>query len=140
MSDADWRPWVARHWPAGLVQASLPFFALQPVLNGEFASDPVHNLPLLDAVLRQTDLRIPVLWLLGSDVTEQEIVNRRLAADGYSADYAYALGARALAERDYATAGKLFADAAAHGSGKADAFAAYSRCRANSRDQAERCY
>jgi NADPH-dependent 2,4-dienoyl-CoA reductase/sulfur reductase-like enzyme len=77
-----------------------------------------------------------VLWLLGSDVTEQEIVNRRLAAQGYSPDYAYALGARALAERDYATAGSLFADAAARGSGLAGVLAAYSMCRAGLRKQA----
>ena len=132
--------WVAGHWPAELAQASLPFFAVQPVLNGEFAPDPIQNLPNLDAILRHTDLRIPVLWLAGSDVTEQEIVNRRLAAEGYSADYAYPLGVRALAERDYATAGRLFADAATHGVAPAGALAAYAMCRARSRKQAERCF
>jgi hypothetical protein len=132
--------WVARHWPAELAQASLPFFAVQPVLNGELGSDPIQNLPNLDAILRYTELRIPVLWLLGSDVTEQEIVNRRLAAEGYRPDYAYSLGARALAERDYATAGRLFADAAAHGSAQAGVLAAYSICRARSGKQAEPCF
>ena len=122
--------WVATHWPAELAEASLPFFALQPLLNGEFAADPIQNLPNLDAILRHTDLRIPVLWLLGSDVPEQEIVNRQLAAHGYSPDYAFALAARALAERDYATAGRLFADAATHGSEPARVLAAYSMCRA----------
>jgi spermidine synthase len=128
--------WVARHWPAQFTQASLPFFAVQPVLNGEIASDPIQNLPDLDAILRNTDLRIPVLWLLGSDVTEQEIVNRRLAAEGYCPDYAYALGVRALAERDYATAGELFAEAATRGPGPAGALAAYSMCRAGLHQQA----
>jgi len=122
--------WVAKHWPAQFTRASLPFFAVQPALNGEIAPDPVENVPHVDAILRHTDLRIPVLWLLGSDVTEQEIVNRRLAAEGYRPDYAYPLGVRALAERDYATAGELFAEAAERGSGQAGALAAYSMCRA----------
>lgn len=128
--------WVARHWPAQLTEASLPFFGVQPALNGEIAPDPVENVRHVDAILRHTDLRIPVLWLLGSDVTEQEIVNRRLAAEGYRPDYAYPLGVRALAERDYATAGKLFAELAKRGPGPAGALAAYSMCRAGLRRQA----
>lgn len=123
-------PWVAKHWPEQFIRASLPFFAVQPVLNGEISPDPVKNLAYVDAILRNTDLRVPVLWLLGSDVTEQEIVNRRLAAEGYRADYAYPLGVRALAERDYATAGKLFAESTKRGTGVAGALAAYSMCRA----------
>ncbi|HKB62210.1 MAG TPA: fused MFS/spermidine synthase [Burkholderiales bacterium] len=128
--------WVARHWPAQLTRASLPFFAIQPALNGEIAPDPVENVRHVDAILRYTDLRIPVLWLLGSDVTEQEIVNRRLAAEGYRPDYAYPLGARALAERDYAKAGELFAEAAERRPGQAGALAAYSMCRAGLRNRA----
>jgi hypothetical protein len=129
-------PWVARHWPAQFTQASLPFFAIQPVLNGGIAPDPIQNVPYVDAILRNTDLRIPVLWLLGSEVTEQEIVNRRLAAEGYRPDYAYPLGVRALAERDYAKAGKVFAELAKRGPGPAGALAAYSMCRAGLRKQA----
>ena len=128
--------WVARHWPAQFILASLPFFWVQPVLNREIAPDPIQNVPHVDAILRHTDLRIPVLWLLGSDVTEQEIVNRRLAAEGYRPDYAYPLGVRALAERDYATAGELFSEAAKRGPGPAGALAAYSMCRAGLHKQA----
>ncbi|HZN85239.1 MAG TPA: hypothetical protein VFB53_00500 [Burkholderiales bacterium] len=129
-------PWVARHWPAELTQASLPFFAINPLFNGGTSTDHIRNLPQVDAILRRTDLRIPVLWLLGSDVAEQEIVNRRLAAGGYRPDYAYALGVRALAERDYATAAELFAEAAGRGPGPAGALAAYSLCRAGLRQKA----
>jgi len=128
--------WVARHWPAQLVQASLPFFWVQPVLNGEIAPDPIQNVPDVDAILRHSDLRIPVLWLLGSDATEQDIVSRRLAAEGYRPEYAYALGVRALAERDYAKAGRLLSDAVTRGSTQAGAIAAYSMCRAGLRKQA----
>ena len=66
----------------------------------------------MDAILRGSDLRIPILWLLGSDVTEQEIVNRRIAKEGYRPDYAYALGVRALSGRDYPKAAELFGEAA----------------------------
>lgn len=128
--------WVARHWPTQIARASLPFFAVQPILNGEIAPDPARNMPYVDAILRNSDLRVPVLWLLGSDVTEQEIVNRRLAAGGYRRDYAYPLGVRALAERDFATAGKLFAEAAGPGRGSIGALAAYSMCRAGLPKQA----
>lgn len=128
--------WVARHWPAQFTDASLPFFAIQPALNGGIALDPIQNMPYVDAILRNSDLRIPVLWLLGSDVSEQQIVNRRLATDGYRHDYAYPLGVRALVERDYALAAKLFGEAAKRGPGPAGALAAYSMCRAGLKKQA----
>lgn len=123
-------PWIAAHWPAGLVAASLPHFGIQPVLNGEIAPDSNANLATVDAILRHTGLRMPVLWLLGSDVTEQEIVNRRLAADGYRPDYAYALGVRSLAARDYAKAAEMFSEAAALKRGNVGPLLAYTLCRA----------
>jgi hypothetical protein len=49
---------------------------------------------------------------------------------------ARALGVRALAERDYAKAGKLFAEAAERRPGQAGALAAYSMCRAGLRKRA----
>jgi hypothetical protein len=128
--------WVAKHWPAEFTESSQSFFWVQPVLNGEIAPDPLPNVRHLDAILRHSNLRIPVLWLLGSDVTEQEIVNRRLSAEGYRPDYALPLGVRALAERDYAKAGELFSEAAKLGPVPAGALAAYSMCRAGQRKQA----
>jgi hypothetical protein len=127
--------WVARHWPARLTRVDPSFFAVQSVLNGEVAPDPILNMRRVDAILRHTDLRIPVLWLLGSDITEQEIVNRRLAAGGYRPEYAYPLGVRALAERNYARAGKFFGEVARRGA-PGGALAAYSMCRAGLRKQA----
>ncbi len=129
-------PWIAAHWPAPFTQASLPFFAIQPVLNGEIAADPNRNLVSVDELLRNSDLRIPVLWLLGSDVTEQEIVNRRMAADGYRPEYAYALGVRALAARDFAKATEQFGVAAGLGVGDIGPLLAYSMCRAGLTGQA----
>jgi len=128
--------WVAAHWPARFLDdTSLSFFALQPVLNGG-TPELLGNMRYLDAVLRNTALRTPVLWLLDSDVAEQEIVDRRLAAGGRPGDYAYALGIRALAYRDYAAAARLFAEAAKQGPGPAGTLAAYSLCRAGLRKEA----
>jgi hypothetical protein len=128
--------WVARHWPIQLAEASLPFFAVQPALNRQSGADPVGNLAQADAILRETRLRVPVLWLLRSDAAEQEILDRRLAAEGYRVAYAYPLGVRALADRDYATAGARFAEIAPQVPALAGPLAAYSLCRAGRKKQA----
>lgn len=123
-------PWIAAHWPAELFRASQPYFGTQPILNGEVAPDPNANLATVDAILRHTELRTPVLWLLGSDAREQEIVDLRLAKDGHRPDYAYALGVRALAARDYREAAARFAEAAALKRGNIGPLLAYTLCRA----------
>ena len=124
--------WVAAHWPKELLEWTPQYFAVQPVLNAQVDADPVKALPSVDVLLRQTDLRIPVLWLLNTDMTEQGILERRLA-DGAKAmrpEYAFALGARALADRDYPRAAVLLAQAAEHNP-HAGAAAAYALCRAS---------
>jgi hypothetical protein len=63
-------------------------------------------------------------------------VNRRLAAGGYQGAYAYPLAVRALAERDYAAAARLFAEAAELEPRPAGALGAYSLCRAGLRARA----
>ena len=107
------------------------YFAIQPVLNSQIDADPVRNMRDVDTLLRNTDLRIPVLWLLDSDMTEQAILERRLAegAKGIRPEYAFALGAGALAERDYARAAVLLTQAAERNP-RAGAAAAYALCRA----------
>lgn len=123
-------PWIAAHWPAEFIPASLPYFAFQPIANGEVAPDPNDNLVAVDAILRHSELRTPVLWLLGSDAREQEIVDQRVAKDGYRPDYAYALGVRSLAARDFPGAAERFAEAAALKRGNIGPLLAYSMCRA----------
>lgn len=130
-------PWIAAHWPAGFVPASLPYFGIQPVLNGEVAPDPNANLVTVDEILRHSELRTPVLWLLGSDAREQEIVDLRVAKDGYRPDYAYALGVRALAARDYRKAAERFAEAAALERGNIGPLLAYALCRAGLPEKAQ---
>jgi hypothetical protein len=43
--------WVQAHWPVELIEASVPFFAVQPVLNGGVASDPARNILQVDAAM-----------------------------------------------------------------------------------------
>jgi predicted membrane-bound spermidine synthase len=132
--------WIAAHFPAELVRAGGPYFADQPAINGDFDADPAKNLKLADELLRKTDLRVPVLWMLASGVTEQEILSRRLRSAGSGErdrpDYAYAMGVRALADRDYAQAATLFARAADQHLEPAGALAAYAWCRAGRVKQA----
>ena len=121
-----------------LLQASLPYFAVQPVLNGEVPPASAQRLQLVDMFLRNTDLRIPIFWLLGSDIPEQQILSRRIAngGSGDRPEYLYPLAVRALAERDYAQAGGLFSRAAGRNPQQAGALAAYAMCRSGRRDRA----
>jgi len=124
--------WIVAHWPKELLSWTLQYFAVQPVLNGQVVADSVKSLPDIDFLLRHTDLRIPVLWLLDTDMAEQRILERRLAegAKGMRPEYAFALGAGALAERDYPRAAVLLTQAAERNP-RAGAAAAYALCRSN---------
>lgn len=128
--------WAAAHWPAALLRETHAYFSIQPALDGRIRPDPAKNLLVVDALLRDTQLRIPVLWLLGSDVTEQMIVNRRLMA-GYRIEYAYPLGVRALMERDYEHAANLLLSEARREPHRAGVVAAYALCRSGAGDRAK---
>jgi hypothetical protein len=114
---------------------SLVFFSVQPILNGELLADPVRRLPLVDRILRETQLQVPVYWLLGSDLHEQQILERKV---GDLPEYAYPRGVRALAERDYDAAARLFAAAAEREPQLAGPLTAYALCRAGKAAQAAR--
>jgi len=122
-------PWVAAHWPRELMRDSEAFFRVQPILNGQITPHPTRNLVLVDRLLRSTRLEMPIYWLLGSDLVEQRILERRRERP----DQAYARGVRALAERDYAAAAKYFGQAAKDDPGELAPLATYSACRAASR-------
>src|SRR5262249_11951355 len=96
--------WIGAHWPEGLTRATLPCFDTQPILDGQFEIAD-QNLLLVDGFLNKTDLRVPVLWLLDSDVPVQDALARRVREAGPDAwqrpDYAYAGGVGALADRKF---------------------------------------
>jgi spermidine synthase len=130
--------WIAAHWPSQYLAWTPQYFVVQPVLNGQVVADPVKTLPQVDVLLRHTDLRVPILWMLDTDMTEQAILERRLAdgAKGVRPEYAFALGAGALAERDYARAAVLLTQAAERNS-RAGPVAAYALCRAGAPHRAQ---
>jgi len=117
--------WIRAYWPAEALRAALPYFAVQPPLNGQVLRDVAKALPDIDRVLRETDLRVPVLWMLDTDRVELGIIDRAIQAGGYRPQYAHALGARALAERHYAEAAEHFANVR-----QARVMAEYAACRA----------
>ena len=130
--------WIAAHWPADLTGPTLEFYRVQSVYNGGLPNEPERRLALLDALLRQTRLVTPVLWLLDTDMVEQGIIDRaRVASGGEPAPaHAYPLGALRLARGDYAGAAKLLAQAAEQDPKRAGAIAAYAACRAGRAAQA----
>jgi hypothetical protein len=131
--------WIATHWPAGVARATEPYFDPQPILNGQFEATE-QDLYLVNDFLRESDLRTPVLWLLGSDVPEQRALARRLRVAGpeerQRSDYAYAGAVGALADRKFMEAAQLFATAAKSSPQLAGAPAAYAWCRAGRPKQA----
>jgi hypothetical protein len=114
--------WIERHWPKSLREHSLQFFSVQPIVNGEVFGEPAKQLYLVDSLLRDTQLQIPVYWLLGSDIVEQRILQKL----PHQREHAYARGVRALAERDYAHAVPYFVEAGNR------TLADYATCRAAS--------
>lgn len=131
--------WIAAHWPKDLARATGPYFEPQPILDGQIeATEP--DLFLVNDFLNESDLRVPVLWLLGSDVTEQRALARRLREAGpeerQRPDYAYTSAVGALADRRFAEAAELFTIAAKAAPRQAGAPAAYAWCRAGRPRQA----
>jgi hypothetical protein len=124
--------WIHAHWPAEFVQPAVEFYRVQQIVNLQFPDTPREKIEYVDALLRNTKLSIPVLWLLDSDMTEQDIVERKLAAGATVQDpaFSYALGVRRLLEGDFAKAAALLAEAAAQDPERAGAVAAYAACRA----------
>ena len=132
-------PWIAAHWPVGLARATAPFFDPQPILNGQFEPTD-QDLFLVNDFLNESDLRVPVLWLLGSDVPQQEALARHLRTappeKRLLPDYAYSSAVGALANRKFEEAARLFTVAAKAAPQQAGAPAAFAWCRAGKPKQA----
>jgi spermidine synthase len=102
-------PWVAAFWPSELRKRSLPYFHWQRLDNDLLFERPgpgfSKDLGTLATTLAETDLRMPVLLLLGSDPDIQRALAASVAL-GQSAD-PEVLRHRAiglLAERDFPAA------------------------------------
>jgi spermidine synthase len=102
---------IAAWWPAALREATLPYFALQPLVNNQLRVSQAEAFAVADSLLTQTRLHTPVLWLLGSSVQEQRLLDQLLAAQSYRAEFGYALGVRAVLAGDFSIAADFFLDA-----------------------------
>jgi spermidine synthase len=97
---------VRTHWPAGLIEATLPYFAYQRLINqrhapGLDAMPPPHPLETLRHLLLDTDLESLPLWLLGSNYFEQRLLDNVAGKPEYAAQYEWGQARRAIAERRY---------------------------------------
>ncbi|RMG13339.1 MAG: spermidine synthase [Planctomycetota bacterium] len=131
--------WIERHWPPELREATRKRFAVEgllqqaPSLTGEPAP-----LETLDEALSQDDTRAVVLWLLGSEVRAQRIVERERPRRPHDPAVNYHLAARALSERRYRDAAERFAAvlAARPGESRVRLLWAYALVRAGARRKA----
>jgi spermidine synthase len=113
---------IRRLWPEGLRTRTLAAFDPAAIVD-RFAianfGGPDTGLPDLAALLRESSLRAPVYWMLGSSAPAQEIA-RRVASRGVRDPLLEdLLGVEAMADRDYRRAEEHFARAQA-GSHDAD--------------------
>jgi predicted membrane-bound spermidine synthase len=135
---------VAKLWPEALRRASLPYFAHQRAIDhATFAPLSLdRDIGALHAVLRETDLRSPVLWLLDSDADAQRAALETEGAAREHPEVLLHLAAGALAERRFADAAQILARAEtrADGEHRRDAFRLriYALCLAGRLDEAAR--
>ena len=106
--------YLRRLWPDGLIDATLPYFDHQRVLNRVMwdGGRPLAQIEDLHWLLTQTPLRTLPLWMLGSDDVRARIAAR--GDDGTGAAE-YARGLTALARRDYPAAVDALASAERQG-------------------------
>ena len=106
--------YMRRLWPAELIEASLPYFDHQRVLNRVMwdGGRPLAQIEDLHWLLTETPLRTLPLWVLGSDEVRAGIA--RQGDDGTGA-VEYVRGLTAMARRDYPGAAAAFASAERRG-------------------------
>ncbi|MBI3491341.1 MAG: spermidine synthase [Acidobacteria bacterium] len=105
---------IARLWPVGLIEKTMPFFEAQRILNRVLwdGGRPLQQIEDLHTVLTTTALQTLPLWLLGSDEVKQRIAESSSERTGPTE---YARGVRALSTRDYRRAAAYFSEAERRG-------------------------
>ena len=103
-------PFIRALWPGRVIEATLPYFDHQAVLNRVMweGGRPLRQIEHLHWLLTETPLRTLPLWVLGIDSVKEAIARRR--DDGTGAAQ-YARGLTALVDRDYVRAASAFSDA-----------------------------
>jgi spermidine synthase len=99
--------WIRTLWPKRILQASLPYFEVQDILNKFFYGEGMSSDNAIGNVhylLIRTSLREPTLWLLGSSPDTQRIVEEMNEDRRSRPDVQFHAGLRQLSERDYSAA------------------------------------
>jgi hypothetical protein len=130
---------ITHLWPRRLITASLPYFAVQEIINSHAYGRP----PVIEnthRLLTGSALRTLVLWLLGSDPDVQRIVADAAPSELNSAPMQLHLGISFMSARNYAAAIEPLARAETAPSLRSKAFALriYALCMSGQTEQAQR--
>ncbi|HUK56538.1 MAG TPA: spermidine synthase [Nitrospiria bacterium] len=102
-------PLIKRLWPERQMTASLPYFDIQAMINARWfgplsKQDLNGTIGAVHRLLTGSDLKTPVLWLLGSDSDVQRIVARAGPEEVLPPALEFHIGIRLISERQYAAA------------------------------------
>jgi spermidine synthase len=100
-------PWIQKSWPASLLEATLPYFRFQRIVD-DWGHQRTSGMDELHAVITASDLRAPVLWLAGSDSSYQRAAS---AIDSSTPEVWFHRGVGLLAAREFERAADAFARA-----------------------------
>jgi len=113
--------WIRGVWPEGLRARSLGAFPFQCVFEDDYVGrGREHLLRQVYWVLTRSDLRTLVILLLGSDPATVEIARAQDAAGQAHPEISRHMGIAAMANRDYAEAGRRFKVAQQGGAAEPD--------------------
>ncbi len=135
---------LRRWFPESILAAAPPLHRSAQAIDHHFGLPPAEGWLDEMATLRElvdtTTLEAPVLWLLGSDQTEQEIAAQLIASGEATAQLHVVLGKGAFARRDYRSAEAHLTRALALEPGHFGAgfLRTYALCMLGDREEAER--
>jgi spermidine synthase len=100
-------PFIQHAWPPELIEASLPYFEIQSLINGlglKTRGQASIQESVLHDLLTETSLETLVLWQMHVDHVVLGILDDHLAEGGDPSPHLAILATRAIAERRYAEA------------------------------------
>lgn len=98
---------ITRLWPPALRERSLGYFDIQAIIQQYAASADPGDHRVMEAVHRtitESNLKAPVLWLLGSGADAQRIVHDADPKEQEGPHFQFHIGLRSLAERRFEAA------------------------------------
>ena len=106
---------IRRLWPQQAIRAALPYFQISTQLHDIFAPPPLRTtgdepsrLQLTHGFLKASELKMPVLWGLGSGYQAQRVIDRVRERLPNDPQVLLHLGHREVANRNFEEAGKLY--------------------------------